>query len=236
VADIDIKGTIVDDDDAWIYDYFGINNTSPKKVKEILEAAKSKPLTVGINSGGGDLFAGNEIYYLLQSYKGKITVDIMGIAASAATVISCAGDRVRATPGAQFMIHNVSCGAWGDYREMDHTSEVLQNANKSISNIYRIKTGLSEKDLLELMDKETWMDATKAKEFGFVDEIIGDGGKLEDKPLTLRNAAGGFCKILDEEVKEKIRNTVRKPATAMEADFSIQRNKLNLLRLRGGQR
>jgi enoyl-CoA hydratase/carnithine racemase len=134
------------------------------------------------------------------------------------------------------MIHNVSCGAWGDYREMDHTSEVLQNANKSISNIYRIKTGLSEKDLLELMDKETWMDATKAKEFGFVDEIIGDGGKLEDKPLTLRNAAGGFCKILDEEVKEKIRNTVRKPATAMEADFSIQRNKLNLLRLRGGQR
>lgn len=234
MPDIEIKGTIVDDDDGWIYDWFGIANTTAKKVKNGLEEAKGEAVTVKVNSGGGDLFAGNEIYYLLKAYRGWVTVDIMGLAASAATVICCAGNRVRANPGAQYMIHNVSCVAAGDYNAMDHASQVLQNANKAVSNIYQLKTGMSEQELLDLMNQESWMDATKAKEYGFVDEIIGDGGQLSQAVPVLHNAAGRYAKILDEEVKEKIRNTVKKPGT--DADFSIQRNMLNLMRLRGGQR
>ena len=135
----------------------------------------------------------------------------------------------------QYMIHNVSCGAYGDYNEMDKTSEILQNANRSISNIYRLKTGMSEEELLGLMNEETWMDATRARDLGFVDEIIGDNGTLARRPLTLTNS---FAKILDEEVKEKIRNTVKNPLqdAKTDADFLIQRNQLNLLRLKGEQR
>lgn len=235
MADIDVKGTIVDDEDAWIYDYFGIENTSPQKVKKILDEAHGEDITVLVNSGGGDVFAGNEIYYLIANYRGNTVVDIAGFAASAATIICCAGNRVRANPGMQYMIHNVSCGAYGDYNEMDKTSEILQNANRSISNIYRLKTGLSESELLKLMNEETWMDATRARDLGFVDEIIGDNGTLARKPIALTNS---FAKILDEEVKEKIRNTVKKPLQGekTDADFLIQKNRLTLLKLKGEQR
>ena len=232
MADIEIKGTIASNDDGWIYDYFGIENTTPKKVKDALKEANGEEVTIQVNSGGGDVFAGNEIYYLISGYKGNATVDITGFAASAATIVCCAGNRVRATPGAQYMIHNVSCSAYGDYNEMDHTSEILQNANKAISNIYRVKTGLSEKELLDLMNEETWMDATRAKELGFVDEIIGDNGLFNSRPLTIHNSV---AKILSDEVKNKIRNTVKNPdmSDMADADFLMQKNKLNLMKLKG---
>lgn len=230
MPDIEVKGTIVTNDDAWIYDYFGIENTCPAFIKKALEEAKGESVTVQINSGGGDVFAGTEIYYLISAYKGRKVVDITGFAASAATIVCCAGDIVRATPGAQYMIHNVSCSAYGDYNEMDHTSEILQNANKAISNIYRVKTGMSEAELLELMNKETWMDATKAKELKFVDEIIGDNGLLASRPLTIHNSV---AKILSDEVKNKIRNSVKNPDERTSQDFMMQKNKLQLLKLKG---
>lgn len=230
--DIEVKGTIVSNDDAWIYDYFGIENTCPAKVREALEQAKGDKVTIQVNSGGGDIFAGTEIYYLISNYKGKTAVDIMGFAASAATIICCAGDTVRATPGAQYMIHNVSCSAYGDYNEMDHTSKILRNANKAISNIYRVKTGMSETELLELMNKESWMDATKAKELGFVDEIIGDNGLFNSKPFTIHNSV---AKILSDEVKNKIRASVKNPNApdTPESGLDVQKNRLELLRLKG---
>lgn len=230
MPDVEIKGTIVTNDDKWIYDWFEIQATCPKDIQKALADADGKDVTIQINSGGGDVFAGNEIYYLIKSYKGKKTIDIVGFAASAATIIACAGDTVRAVPGVQYMIHNVSCGAQGDYHDMEKTSEILQNANKSISNIYRLKTGMSEAALLAFMDKETWLDATKAKEYGFIDEIIGDTGELS-KPLTLYNST---AQILSEEVKQKIRNEVKNPnGNETDSDFLMQKNKLNLLKLKG---
>ena len=223
MPNIEVKGTIVANEDSWIYDYFGIENTSPKRIREQL-AETDKPVTVEINSGGGDLFAGNEIYYMLHE-RGNVTVDIVGLCASAATIVACGGSHIRAIPGMQYMIHNVSCGAYGDYHEMDHTSDVLKNANVSVSNIYQRRTGMSEKDLLKLMNEETWMDAKRAKELGFIDEIIG-----EDKKKTLNNA---FCQILSDEVKERIRNTVSNPEELR--DFEIKQKQLTLLKLKGGQ-
>lgn len=232
MKDIDVKGTIVSDDDGWIYDYFGIENTSPSKINAALKEAAGDDVVIRVNSGGGDVFAGNEIYYAIAGYHGKTTVDITGFAASAATIICCAGQTVRATPGMQYMIHNVSCSAYGDYNEMDHTSQILQNANKSISNIYRLKTGMSEKDLLDLMNAETWMDAEKAKSYGFIDEIIGDNGLFNSKPLTIHNSV---AKILSDEVKNKIRNSVKNPGLSEQADADVilQKNKLQLLKLKG---
>lgn len=222
MPNIEVKGTICSNDDGWIYDFFGIENTTPQKIRDAL-AESDKPVTVEINSGGGDLFAGNEIYYMLHE-RGNVTVDIVGMAASAATIIACGGQTVRAIPGLQYMIHNVSCGAYGDYNEMDKTSEILQNANVSVSNIYQLRTGLSEKELLKLMNEETWMDAKRAKELGFIDEIIG-----ENKKRTLNNA---FCQILSDEVKDRIRATVSNPEELK--DLEIKQKQLTLLKLKGG--
>lgn len=228
---IEIKGTIVDDDDKWIYDWCGITSVGPKSVRDAIEKADGDDITVQVNSGGGDVFAGNEMYYLLANYRGCVTVDIIGLAASAATIVSCAGARVRATPGAQYMIHNVSTSCDGDYRVMNHTSGVLVNANKSVSNIYRLKTGMQERELLKLMNEETWMDATRAMELGFIDEIIGDNGVLT-RPFSIYNSA---AQILSEEVKEKIRNSVKKPDGNEYTDVDIlrEKQKLNLLRMKG---
>lgn len=229
---IEVNGTIVSNDDAWIYDWFDIECTCPKKIKDQLKEANGDEVIVKVNSGGGDLFAGNDIYYMLTQYAGKVTVDISGIAASAATLICCAGDVVRANPGIQYMVHNVSTMASGDYKVMDKTSSVLKNANKSISNIYRLKTGMSNEELLKMMNEETWMDAEKAKSYGFIDEIIGDDGMFSNNPITITNSV---AKVLSDEVKQKIRDTVKVPGSMENAEpgFLMQQEQLNLLKLRG---
>lgn len=233
--DVSVRGVIVPTEDKWIYDWFMMDATSPADIEKALKEANGEDVTLIINSGGGDVFAGNEINYLISQYRGKTTADIVGIAASIATVIACGADTVRATAGAQYMIHNVSGGARGDYHTMDKTSEILRTANKTISNTYRLKTGMSEKALLELMDQETWMDAVEAKKKGFIDEIIGDDGTLS-RPKSLYNA-GCFVNIIPDEVKEKIRNMVNNPnGEQVEADSDFlmkEKAKIEILRMRG---
>src|SRR5690606_21231794 len=158
----------------------------------------NSPVEVVINSGGGDVYSGSEIYTALKDYSGHVTVKIVGIAASAASVIAMAGDKVLISPTAQIMIHNVSSIAQGDYRVMTHEAEILKNYNKSIANAYMLKTGLSQEELLTLMDKETWLNAQQAKEKGFVDEIMFDS--------TNRLVAGPTTSLLPQNVINKMRN------------------------------
>ena len=230
---IEILGTIIPNEDQMFYDWFGIDATSPRKVKEALADAAGDEVTVEINSGGGDLWAGNEIAYALEKYAGKVTADIMGIAASAATVVSCGADHVRMAPGAQYMIHNVSSMAYGDYNEMDKMSGILQNANKATSNVYRRKTGLSTKKLLDLMNEETWMDADKAIKYGFVDEIIGATDQGNDKnpeSFTLINSAPK-CIVLTEEQKAQAQAAL---AGCTHSDEHITRQRqIQILKLKG---
>ena len=130
------------------------------------------------------------------------------------------------------MIHNVSSYAEGDYIVMDKESKILQVANKTISNTYRLKTGMSEKELLDLMNEETWMDAVRARELGFCDEIIGDDkNTLTGK--TLYNASP-YVNIISDEVKERIRTQVKNPDIQKnEPDFLILRNRIKIERMRG---
>lgn len=222
---INIKGPIVGDSEAWIYKWFGIEATSPKAVNEAIDKANGEDLEVEINSGGGSVFAGSEIYTALKSYKGNVTVRIVGIAASAASVISMAGDKIIMSPTAQIMIHNVLTYAEGDYRDMEHTAEVLKSANNTIANAYRLKTGKAQEELLSLMNHETWMTAQKAKELGFIDEIMfEDGVQLV--------ASMDYSGLLPPEVINKIRNMVKDPQSdESKADFLMA--KLKYLKLRG---
>lgn len=172
---INIRGPIISDSEQQIYDYFNIPATSPGIINKQLESAKktkSSKLTVLINSGGGSVFSASEIYTALKLFSGEVVVQIVGVAASAASVIAMAGSQVEMSPTAQLMIHNASVSVQGDYRTMNHTSEFLQNINKSIMNAYTAKTGLSEAKLKSMMDKTTWMNAQKAKELGFIDTIM----------------------------------------------------------------
>ncbi|MFJ5713123.1 head maturation protease, ClpP-related [Neobacillus sp. NPDC093127] len=174
---IKVKGPIISRDEKWIYDWFEYDSTTVDDIEGELPTDGS-PIEVAINSPGGYVDEGSEIYYLLKNYKGHVTTDIVGTAASAASIIAMAGDTVRISPTGQIMIHNVSGGARGDYRDLYHEAGVLENFNKSIANAYRLKTGISENELLDFMNKETWLNAQQAREMGFVDEILFDNGKL----------------------------------------------------------
>ena len=202
---IAIKGPIISDGDQWVYDWFGIPATSPEKVTKIIDSAirnKVNELTVVINSGGGSVFSASEIYTELKKFIGRVKVEIVGVAASAASVIAMAGTTVEMSPTGQLMIHNASTSTWGDYREMDHTSDFLQKVNQSIMNAYTVKTGKSSDELKGLMDAETWMTAQEAKESGFIDSIMFEnevGAVASAERPELING------VLPQEVINKVR-------------------------------
>lgn len=229
MAKINIKGVIVPSDVAWIYDLFNIEHTSSQYVNEIIEDSNGEDLEVIINSGGGDVFTGSEIYTSLKDYKGKVNVKIVGIAASAASVIAMSGNNVAISPTAQIMIHNVWSKSQGDYRDLQHDSDVLKNFNKSIANSYQFKTGLEQEEILSLMDDETWFNAQEAKEKGFVDEIM-----FEDEKIDLV-ASSYSDMMIPRQVIDKIRNMKEfkkeEEPTENKSDFLMA--KLSLLKLKG---
>lgn len=218
---VNVKGPIISSDEAWIYDWFGIENTSPKSVNKAIEEANGDELEVEVNSGGGSVFAGSEIYTALKSYQGNVTVKIVGLAASAASVIAMAGKKIVMSPTAQMMIHNVSARASGDYRDMEHTAEILRNANETIANAYRIKSGMNQEELLSMMNKETWMTAGEAKDYGLIDEVM-----FENQTQFI--ASTSYSGLLPLEVINKMRNKLQNENAVKEA-----KAKLNYLKLKG---
>lgn len=177
---INIKGDIISNDEAWIYEYLKMEAVSPKMVINALPS-NNKPIKIIINSGGGSVFAGYEIYNTLRTYKGNVIVEIHGLAASIASVIAMAGDIVKMSPLSQIMIHNASTSARGDYRTMDYNSEVLKKTNITISKAYALKSGKSESYFLELMNKESWITSDEALEIGLIDEIMYQDISKRDK-------------------------------------------------------
>ena len=134
--------------------------------------AEEGDLTVWINSPGGNVFAAAEIYTMLQEYKGAVTVKIASIAASAASVIAMAGKRVLMSPTALLMIHDPSTIAMGNAKDMEKAIETLNEVKESIINAYAAKSGMRRSKIAELMSNETWMNAGKAVELGFADEVL----------------------------------------------------------------
>ena len=159
-----LNGTIAEE--SWFDD-----DVTPQLFRDELESG-SGDITIWINSPGGDCVAAAQIYNMLMDYKGSVTVKIDGIAASAASVIAMAGTEVLMSPVGMLMIHNPMTVAMGDAGEMEKAIDMLGNVKESIINAYEIKTGLSRAKLAHLMDAETWMNANKALELGFIDGIL----------------------------------------------------------------
>ena len=156
-----LEGVIAEE--SWFSD-----DITPAMFKEELFSGNG-PITLHINSPGGDCIAASQIYTMLMDYPGDVTVQIDGMAASAASVIAMAGTRVCMSPTSMMMIHNPFTIAMGDTEEMRKAIQLLDEVKESIINAYQIKTGLSRDELSKLMDGETWMNALKAKYTGDLD-------------------------------------------------------------------
>jgi len=170
-----LNGTIAEE--SWFDD-----DVTPQIFKDELNSG-SGDITVWINSPGGDCIAAAQIYNMLMDYKGNVTVKIDGIAASAASVIAMAGTKVLVSPVSMLMIHNPMTVAYGNSAEMQKAIDMLGSVKDSILNAYEIKTGLSRTKLSHLMDAETWMDANKAIELGFADELMQRSAATDEVPV-----------------------------------------------------
>ena len=139
--------------------------------------AEEGDITLWVNSPGGNVFAAAEIYTMLRDYPGNVTVRIASIAASAASVVAMAGNLVQMSPTALIMIHDPSTIAMGNAKDMEKAITTLNEVKESIINAYAYKTGLTRNRISKLMSDETWLNAKKAVELGFADEIL-----FENKP------------------------------------------------------
>lgn len=210
-----LNGTIAEE--SWFDD-----DVTPQLFRDELESG-SGDITIWINSPGGDCVAAAQIYNMLMDYKGSVTVKIDGIAASAASVIAMAGTEVLMSPVGMLMIHNPMTVAMGDAEEMEKAIEMLSSVKDSILNAYEIKTGLSRAKLAHLMDAETWMDANKALELGFIDGILTrdtvsqaketvtvEGAESEeDKPETKDDAPKASMLYSRKTVETNLKNKLR---------------------------
>lgn len=205
---IDIKGPIISNDDAWIYEWFEMDATNPRKVIDELTRANGEDVIISINSPGGYVNDGSEIYTALKNYSGNVEIQIVGLAASAASVIAMAGDKVRISPTGQMMIHNASMWGRGDHRDMSKASEMLRTTDKTIVNAYVIKSGKSESELLAMMAEETWMSPQQALEHKLVDEIM-----FIDNSVKVA-AFSATPNMIPQKVIDGIRNKVMNEKTS----------------------
>lgn len=227
---IEIKGTIIPTNYQEIYDWYGMEGTSPGKLAAFLDEAGGDDVILEVNSPGGYVFAGMEMYNRLKMYSGKITAVVMSIAASAASLITCAADTVQMCPVSQLMIHRAHSWAEGDKNEIYKTAEDLAKLDDAIANAYVDKTGMGKAEILKLMDVTTWLGPEEAKEKNFADEILF---AQEEQPAM---AAAGVIMLTSAQVAQ-LAEAMRAEKTVNQqqktAALSLLRQKYNYLNLKG---
>jgi len=177
-----------------IYDSIGDNwegtGITAKRISAALRNIGARDLTVNVNSPGGDFFEGVAIYNLLREHKAKVTVNVMGLAASAASVIAMAGDEILMGDGAFLMIHNAWTVAIGNRHDIAQAAEVLAPFDAAMAKVYSQRAGISEAEAAALMDKETWIGAEQAVTDGFAT------GLLDSAQVAKDTSASGSRKAL----------------------------------------
>lgn len=169
---INLKGPLIANNSQEVYDYYGMEAASAKSIIEQFPEDNSD-IVLEVNSNGELVTVGSEIYTALRNYKGKVTAEITGMAASAASVAVMGADKVVMSPTAQMMVHK-ALFKWvsGNSDDLDKASNALKSSDKAIVSAYVAKTGLSEDAIMDLMRNETFMSAQDAVEKGFADEVM----------------------------------------------------------------
>ena len=209
---IQLKGPLIPNNYQEMYDYYNWEGTSAKKISDELPEDNSD-IIIEVNSNGGLVTVGSEIYTALRNYKGNVTAEVTGIAASAASFCIMGANKIVMSPTAQMMIHKALLNfVSGNSDDLDRASDALKSIDKSIVNAYVGKTGLSEEEVLNLMQKETYMSAQEAIDKGFADEVMsfkavasGADNMLSDEEITnLRNKMQEIENMKLEVAKEEI--------------------------------
>ena len=201
-------------DETWWGD-----EVTPKAFKEELNAG-SGDITLWINSQGGDCFAAAQIYNMLMDYTGNVTVKIDGLAASAASVIAMAGTKVCMSPVTILMIHNLATLAYGDKAEMEKTISMLSEVKESIINAYEIKSDLARTKIAHMMDDEIWLNARKAVELGFADEILFEQEDGEQQPEAMLYSPLTVMNSFVQKLKPK-KPLQKVPASSLEKRLAL---------------
>lgn len=160
-----------------VYDYVGAmpdgSGATTKLFASVLRNAGGDDVVVNINSPGGDFFEGLAIYNMLKDYEGKVKVRVLGLAASAASVIAMAGDELEMAEGAFLMIHNAWTLAMGNRHDLTEAAATLKKFDDSMASIYAARTGFDPKSVAKMMDAETWIGAQEAVDMRFASAVMG---------------------------------------------------------------
>lgn len=189
------------------------DEATPQQLRDELKNVTGNKLTVVLNSEGGDVFAGLAMYNALRELDAEVTIRIDGLAASIASVIAMAGDKIVMSPGSMMMIHKASLLAMGNTEDLKKAIDVLQTVEESIIPIYADQTGLSNETIVEMLDDETWMTAERAVELGFADEVTPSKKSNQEAPVNVFN--GNFAFSM-KATKESVENFVQKVANTDE--------------------
>ena len=221
---------MIPNDYKWYYDWFGEDSTCPRDVQKVLDAmVEGDEIEVYINSPGGVIDVGSEIYTLLRVQE-NVKIFITGEACSAASIVAMAG-YCAMSPTALMMVHCVSSGARGNHSTMEHAAEMLRTADRALSTAYIAKTGMSEAEVLEMMEHETWLTAEQAKERGLVDAVM-----FEEQQEILPLVAGPMFVLPGDEQMEKVRRMMKEADGNTNDTSAFLMQQLNLLKLRGEKR
>lgn len=230
---INIKGAIIPNDYKWFYDWFEMDCTCPLDVETILNECKKtgEAVDVFINSPGGVIDVGSEIYTMLRSHQGDVQIYITGEACSAASVIAMAR-YCEMSPTALMMVHCVWTGAQGNRKDFEQVVGMLGTADESIAAAYMAKTGMTKEEALAMMEAETWLTAEQAKEKGMIDAVMFSGGN----GMLGKLAASTFA-LPSAEQMEKAKRMIKEQTVTAEPDQIVElktaQARLRLLKLGG---
>ena len=198
--DIAIRGALVDNETADVARWLGFSDiVCPGDVSGALAEANGEEVTLLINSPGGDMTVGTEIYSLLRRYSGRSVALVQGFAASAATLLLQGATVRQAEPGALICVHNPSLEAEGDYRDLKGAADSARNAREAILDIYAQRSGADRSTLGNLMDKDIWISAGQAREeYGLLDEVLAWDGEADGPALTMVASAGLLPRITNK--------------------------------------
>lgn len=225
---VDIRGVMIPNDYKWFYDWFEEDSTCPRDVQKVIDAmVDGDELEVYINSGGGVIDVGSEIYTILRNQP-NVKIYITSEACSAASIVAMAG-YCEMSPTALMMVHCVSSGARGNHNDLQHMADVLSTADNALCTAYMAKSGMSRDDALAMMEAETWMTAEQALERGLIDKVMFDEEPEEKIPLV----AGNMFKLPTDEMMNRVREMIKESDSH---DAAVAKARLRLIGMKGDNR
>lgn len=228
---INIRGVLIPNDYKWYYDFWEEDSTCPADVSKVIDAIQEgDTVEVYINSPGGIIEVGTEIYTMLHMQADKVKIYITGEACSAASIVAMSA-YCEMAPTALMMVHCTAMGASGNHNVLEKSADVLKTADRALCQAYMKKANISEEDALKMMEEETWLTAMQAKERGLIDAIM-----FEDEGINTAISNGPLYVLPSSERMELTRNMMREAEKRKETAFSIQQRKLNFLKLKGESR